>query len=142
MKLVETDIQYTGADIVEPIILHNQSHYSSENRNFILLNLLADKIPEVDLVFCRDCMVHFSNRDIFTALRNIKSSGSKYLLTTTFTKRKVNSSIVTGEWHPVNLTLAPFSLPAPLTVIDDSYDSANYYDKHLGLWRIEDIPGF
>jgi hypothetical protein len=77
-----------------------------------------------------------------TALKNIKTSGSKYLLTTTFPERRKNQSIVTGEWRPVNLSEHPFNLTVPLELVDDSYDSPNYYDKQLGLWRISDLPDF
>lgn len=140
MKLVEMEIDYIGADIVEPVILQNRSQYTGKNRKFVVLDLLADQLPEVDLIFCRDCLVHFSNKDIFTALKNFKLSGSRYLLTTTFTKRVENQRIVTGEWHPVNLSIAPFFLPEPSLLVDDSYDSPNYFDKQLGLWKIADIP--
>lgn len=143
MKTLGLDgIEYIGGDIVNDLIQNNQKNYGKDNRNFIKLDLLKDPLPKSDLIFCRDCLVHLSNAEVQIALNNIKKSGSRYLLTTTFPERKKNDSIVTGEWRPVNLILPPFLLPAPLELVDDSYDSPNYFDKNLGLWNIDDLPDF
>jgi hypothetical protein len=140
MSLLSLKVDYTGADIVPDLIEKNQVHYRNENRKFMVLNLIQDRLPAVDLILCRDCLVHFSSADIKRALKNIKASGSKYFLSTTFPQRTINQEIVTGEWRPVNLCLPPFNLPAPVDLLEDSYDSPNYFDKHLGLWRVTDIP--
>jgi len=85
MKHVDLDgIDYTGADIVADLILGN-GQYEASKVHFCILNLIDDKLPKIDLVFCRDCLVHLSFRDTFRALHNICDSGSIYLLTTTFT---------------------------------------------------------
>jgi hypothetical protein len=140
MKMLELEIDYTGADIVLELISDNQRKYGNVHRKFIHLDLLKGDLPKVDLIFCRDCLVHFSNHDVKVALQNIRESGSKYLLVTTFPERDKNVSIVTGEWRPVNLTLTPFHLPEPLVFLDDSYESQNYYDKKMGLWEIASFP--
>ena len=134
-------ITYTGADIVEELVREQSERYASENVSFCSLNLIQDDLPQVDLVLCRDCLVHFSLADATAALRNICRSESKYLLTTTFTERTSNSDIVTGQWHTLNLQLAPFNLPAPLHVIDEhcTEGSGSYTDKTLSLWLIADI---
>jgi hypothetical protein len=142
MKTLDLNIEYVGGDIVVDLIELNQQRYAGRHKRFLRMDLLRDPLPEVDLIFCRDCLVHFSNSDVMTALQNMKASGSKYLLTTTFPERRKNQSIATGEWRPVNLCTQPFSLPAPMEFVDDSYDSPNYYDKHLGFWSISDLPDF
>ena len=76
-----SNVRYTGADIVEKIIQQNQQ-YAGENIFFRYLDLLSDELPKNDLVFCRDCLVHFSYEDVGKALENLTRSGSKYLLTT------------------------------------------------------------
>jgi hypothetical protein len=88
---------------------------------------------------CRDCLVHFSFKDINAALINLKRSGSKYLLTTTFPRVLINQYITTGAWRPVNLEKAPFFFPKPLMIINESYHKGKYSSKSLGLWRMEDI---
>jgi hypothetical protein len=133
-------VDYTGADIVTDLIRQN-SHYETSNIHFCTLDLIKDRLPKVDLVFCRDCLVHLSDRDAIRALRNIFDSGSNYLLTTTFTRRQRNHNIATGQWRPLNLEVIPFCLSSPLKVINEgcTEEDGAYSDKSLGLWRIADI---
>jgi hypothetical protein len=132
---------YTGADIVTELITINNKKYARAGARFQRLNLIKDKLPKVDLILCRDCLVHFSFADICFALNNVCNSQSEYLLTTTFTDRKENRDIATGEWRALNLELAPFGLPKPLKTINEgcTEDDGVNGDKSLGLWRIEDI---
>jgi hypothetical protein len=142
MKTVDLDgVHYTGADIVEELIRENKQNYESRNVDFRRLNLLADELPQVDLIFCRDCLVHFSLADIRKALQTVCRSGSGYLLTTTFTEHERNEDILTGQWREINLALEPFSFPAPLRLINERCTEADgkYADKSLGLWRIDEI---
>lgn len=142
MKNVEMGgVAYTGADIVKEIIERNRDEYAGRGVRFECLNLVRDGLPKADLIFCRDCLVHFSFDDVFSALRNICESGSAYLLTTTFTDRPENRDIDTGEWRPLNLQAAPFLLPEPLRLINEecTEDGGIYADKSLALWRIEDV---
>jgi SAM-dependent methyltransferase len=140
MNTLELDVDYVGGDIVAELIERNERQYSGARRRFSRLDLQQDDLPASDLILCRDCLVHFSNRDIVLALKNIKRSGSRYLLTTTFVDRDRNSDIVTGKWRPLNLQRPPFALPAPIELIDEAHPLRRYRDKHLGLWRIDDIP--
>lgn len=134
-------IQYTGADIVPQLIQKNQQAYANEHRQFLLKDLLRDPLPKVDLIFCRDCLVHFSNEDIRSALANIKASGSSYLMTTHFPQEDVNKNIVTGGWRPVNFCLPPFDLPSPLESLNEKCSEMNgaFQDKSMAVWKIEDI---
>jgi len=142
MKNVDlTDITYIGADIVETLISKNTEQYGNHDVHFQKLNLIKDNLPKVDLIFCRDCLVHLSYVDVFQALGNICNTQSKYILTTTFTERKENHDISTGQWRTLNLELPPIMLPNPLILINEGcteFDGA-YKDKALGLWRIADI---
>ncbi|MBM2829554.1 MAG: hypothetical protein HW411_344 [Gammaproteobacteria bacterium] len=142
MKLVKMDVEYIGGDIVDELISDNQMKYGSASRRFIYLDLLQDELPKVDLVFCRDCLVHFSYQHIQRALRNIKSSRCEYLLTTTFTGRESNEEIPTGAWRPINLQIPPFNFPEPIRLIDEECPMDGYRDKCLGLWKKSDIPDF
>lgn len=140
MKLVEMDIDYIGGDIVDELVSVNQEKYASARRRFMYLDILKDELPPVDVVLCRDCLVHFSYQHTVRALRNIKRSGSTYLLTTTFVDRDINEYIPTGEWRPINLQLSPYNFPVPITLIDEKCPDVHYRDKHLGLWKTIDIP--
>ncbi|MDX2302067.1 MAG: class I SAM-dependent methyltransferase [Microscillaceae bacterium] len=142
----EVDLQkiaYTGADIVEAIVHQNQEKYAQKAQiRFELLNLTEDSLPAVDLILCRDCLVHFSYEDFFKALQQIKTSQSKYLLTTTFTNpNRYNFDIQTGDWRVLNLEKAPFHFPKPIDLINEQCSEGNgaYSDKCLGLWRIDQL---
>jgi hypothetical protein len=142
MKDVDlSNIDYMGADIVNELIQKNAENYGRDGVSFQYLNLIKDKLPKKDLVFCRDCLVHFSFADIFLALNNICNSQSEYILLTTFTGRKDNYDIVTGMWRVLNLELPPFLFPEPLRIINEGCTEGDgaFEDKALGLWRIADI---
>jgi hypothetical protein len=142
MKSVNLNrVHYTGADIVEDLIQKNTEKYARGGVRFQYLNLITDKLPKVDLIFCRDCLVHLSFAHIFLVLDNVCNSQSTYFLTTTFTGRKDNHDIVTGQWRVLNLEVVPFALPKPHRIISEGCTECHgaYDDKALGLWRIEDL---
>lgn len=138
MRLLDIPVRYTGADIVPELVASN-SVFASERRTFVQLDISRDSLPRVDLVLCRDCLVHFSYADIFRTFDNLKRSGSKYLLTTTHVAA-TNRDIVTGEWRPVNLQRPPFCLTNPLELIDEHCVNPAAPDKHLGLWHVSELP--
>lgn len=133
---------YLGGDIVENIVADNSKKYKNKNISFIKFNLLED-IPEtMDLIFCRDCLVHFSITDIWNALSNIKKSRSRYLMMTTFPREEKNNDIITGGWRPLNFMKEPFNFPAPAMLINEQCTEMNgvFGDKSLGVWEIENLP--
>ncbi|MCP3968315.1 MAG: hypothetical protein GY718_18550 [Lentisphaerae bacterium] len=138
-------IDYTGGDIVDELIESNTKKYSSKNINFIKINILENNalinLKEKDLLLCRDCLIHFSNKDVLKALNNICKTKCKYLLASTYPGENKNKNIVTGMWRRINLTLKPFSLPAPLEIIDekDRECTSKYPRKHIALWDIKEI---
>ncbi|HVO74953.1 MAG TPA: class I SAM-dependent methyltransferase [Ignavibacteriaceae bacterium] len=134
--------KYFGADIVKELIADNNRRYASAKIVFLTLDITADDLPLVDLIFCRDCLPHLPNESVIAALKQIKKSKSKYLLTSTYINRLRNENILIGLFHPINLELAPFNLPKPLKIINDACFSerVNLPDKSLGLWLAEDIP--
>jgi len=131
---------YTGADIVNELIETNNKKYASETIAFKCINLLADPLPTVDLIICRDCLVHLSNSDIQTALKNIKKSNSTYLLTTTFNKHGENEDIFTGGWRPINLAAPPFNLVNAKSIFNESsVNHSQFKDKSLALYEIANL---
>jgi SAM-dependent methyltransferase len=141
MRLVDLNgINYVGGDVVKEIVARNRQ-YERPGVAFRHLNLLTGPLPRADVVFCRDCLVHFSHADVQRALENICRTQATWLVTTTFTARSENPDIPTGRWRPLNLELAPFSLPTPDRVIVEqcTEGGGRYRDKSLGVWRIDDI---
>lgn len=142
MKEVDlSNVEYTGGDIVPNLIRRNQAKYSKDWVKFSCHNLITDKIDKsYDLVLTRDCLVHLSYSDIERSLSNIKKSQSKYLLTTSFIKTTKNMDIVTGEWRPINLNLAPFNFPEPIiTFIETNTEEGWEGNKVMNLYLISEI---
>ncbi len=143
LSAVDLDLKrYIGADIVTELVEMNAERFRDDPmREFRVLDLTGDPLPKADLVLCRDCLVHLSFADIERALRNLRRSGSRYLLTTTFTELGTNIDIATGDWRPLNLCREPFGFPEPLAVLVEGCTEENgaYADKSLGLWEIASI---
>jgi SAM-dependent methyltransferase len=134
--------RYVGVDIVEELIENNRKWHADQRRTFLVLDIRREKLPKVDLIFCRDCLGHFSFKDIHSAVRNFRRSHSAYLLTTTFPKVDISVDIHSGSWRPLNLQLAPFNFPKPIKLINENCaeNDNQYLDKSLGLWKISAIP--
>ncbi|TBG24185.1 glycosyltransferase [Rhizobium leguminosarum] len=135
--------KYIGVDIVEALVAKNQSQFGNDSTSFQYANLTADALPKVDMIFSRDCLVHLSFDDAKRILANFKQSGSRYLLTTTFTDRSTNNDLTgrDGFWRPLNMQLPPFNFPPPLKLINEdcTEQRGQYADKCLGLWLLDDI---
>jgi hypothetical protein len=145
MRAAQLDLdRYIGVDIVPELIDRNRRLYGSRQRRFLCADLAVQPLPRVDVIFCRDCLVHLTLQDIHRVLANFRRSRPRYLLTTTFLGPHPNAEIETGSWRPLNLQLPPFNLPAPLALIDEYCPAHNgrYADKHLALWRLADFQLF
>lgn len=143
MKELSLDVdQYVGVDIVDSLIERNRQQFGNATTSFISLNLATDQLPQFDLIFCRDCLVHLTFFDIRKIIANFKKSNSKYLLTTTFTDRQNNFDLAgSAIWRPLNLEVAPFNFPKPLKLVNEKCTEANgqFGDKCLGLWLLDEI---
>jgi hypothetical protein len=142
MKEIDlSNIKYTGIDIVEQIISLNNNICKADNKTFVCLDIVNEIVPKVDLILCRDCLVHLSFEQAIKVLKNFKQSGSKYLLVTTFPGRAKNSDLKMKIWRTLNLEKEPFNLPEPIRLINEGCTEADmkFSDKSLGLWLLEQI---
>jgi hypothetical protein len=130
------DIHYMGADIVSQLITRNQQLFANEAREFRLLDIAKDRLPRVDFIMCRDCLIHLSLRNALQAIKNFKASGSRYLFSTTYTSLGKNSEILTGQWRPINLQAPPFNFPAPVELIVELPGQG----RSMGLWELSSLP--
>jgi hypothetical protein len=138
MQDVDLDrISYLGVEIVPQLVATNTERFGRPGRAFGLLDLVTDQLPMVDLVFCRDCLIHLPEADVLRVLANIVESGSRYLATTTFTDRTKNSDILAGDWRPINLQAPPFLLGEPRLTIPDGSDA--FPDKVIAVWVVADL---
>jgi len=138
MRTVNLDnAKYIGADIVADLIARNRDQYP--NVDFRVLDLAHDSLPKSDLVIVRDCLVHFPFELINTTIENIKRSGAKYLLVTTFPERQ-NYDITLGAWRPVDMQADPIKVDAEvLEIINEGCTEGNgaYADKSMILFRLQ-----
>jgi len=142
--LGRTDLEldfYVGVDIVPELVRLNRERHARPGRDFLEADIVVDRLPAADLVLCRDCLVHLSQRDALRALGNFCRSGSRLLLTTTFPGVAANRDIPTGGWRPINLEKSPYSLGPPLRLLDEQCREADGtpVGKHLGLWEMDAV---
>jgi len=143
MKRVDlSGIEYIGGDIVPSIIEQNQRLHTTESRSFRHLDLTRDKLPDADVLLCRDCLVHLSYANIRAVFANIARSNIRYVLMTSFPGRGGNYDVVDGDWRTLDFQAPPFSLPEPrLTIVEQcEEEDGSYADKSLVAWRVEDLP--
>ena len=131
-------LSYTGADIVNEIIVSNQTLYATDKRQFKRLDIRSDPLPRVDLILCRDLFRHLSFEDIRTSIMNVRKSASTYLLATSCATTTEHCDIQTGKDRSVNLLIPPFNLPRPLRTVDDS--NVDNSSKRLLLFSVIDLP--
>lgn len=129
------DVEYIGGDVVPELIARNRDTERNTRRRFAVLNITRDPLPEVDVILCRDCFIHFSFKDIQAALTNFKRSNSIFLLATTHINVLENADIETGDWRSVNLQLPPFNFPTPARLIVEDVELG----KCLGMWKLEEL---
>jgi len=133
---LDENITYTGLDIVDDLINTNTDKIQKNNVSFYVSDIVEDKLPEVDLIMCKDCFIHLCYEDIKKAVDNFKASRSNYLLTDTNCDVKKYNEIRTGRWRSINLEIFPFNFPAPLhRIISDEHPN-----KYMALWKLSDIP--
>lgn len=143
MKTVNLDgITYLGGDVVQKIVDQLTNNHGTPQIAFRHLDLLQGELPKMDLIICRDCLVHFSFDDIRRAIKAIRQSGAKYLATTHFPGAKKNHDIVTGDWRRLNFNEPPFNWPQfDDCILEDSTEGGgDYADKTLAFWRLDRLP--
>lgn len=135
--------RYVGVEVVEELAAANQERYGTDQRRFVSLDVTRDDLPRVDLILCRDCLVHLKNRHVRAALQNFRRSGSSYLLATTFTGGHPNEDAPLGGWAPSEPRTSSVQPGPPLRLISEaeSVEDARYLDKSLGLWALRDAGG-
>jgi len=131
------DMQYIGADIVSELIESNQEKYGNSNTRFIRLDITKDPLPKADLWMCRDALFHLSHEDIALAFENLMKSKVKYVLFTSHHECTENKDILSGDFRPLNLELAPFDLPKPILAIDDWIKG--FEPRRMCLWETKSL---
>lgn len=152
MKTVDlTGVDYLGGDIVADVVQQNQRLHAREGVQFKVLDLVQDDLPSVDLIFVRDCFIHFTLDLIQSALSNIRRANIKYLCTTHdsyrdryagahFENIELDRAVqgVNFEFRPLNFQLPPFNFPPPLLTLTEGAAWDGY--KTMAIWDIASLP--
>lgn len=128
-------IKYTGVDIVPALIARNRHLYQTNQRTFAVQDITRDRLPDADVILCRDCLIHLSFKSIKAAISNFKKTRATHLLCTTHTTVTENTDCPDGSWRNINLLLPPFNFRRPVkSLVEDAE-----LGKCLGLWRLADL---
>lgn len=122
-------VRYVGVDVVPgPIAANKLKHPDLE---FYAITGPADKLPEVDLVICRDVFAHLPGNLVLEVIAQAKRA-APLLLATSFTKTAMNIDCAAGAYRPLNLQERPVNLPQPIEVLPDTQH------KSMCLWRLRE----
>lgn len=126
-------ITYTGWDVDEEILRLARSR-AHDHQTFQQRNLLTAEIPKVDLILCRDFLIHLPNEYAKRVLDKFTRSGSLFLVATNFPKCDNNGPAVNDSpgyyCRPINLEAPPFNLSGKL------YSRAETPTQEIALFRL------
>jgi hypothetical protein len=126
--------QYIGSDIVSDMITRLQEQWPE--RDFRHMDIINDPLPQVDIMLCRDCLIHFPWADIRRTVENVVRSGIRYLATTSY-PRGENHDISMGHCHHINLLAEPACFPEPLyAILDQGVQTREHY---IMIWSREQL---
>lgn len=103
-------LTYTGVDCVPQLITDMQSRFPG--KDFRLLDICEDSLPQADLMLVRDVTNYLSQDQVLALLNNYLDSNTAWLLITSYADDTVdNPQGCCGEKSNYNLSLSPFNLP-------------------------------
>lgn len=133
-------LEYTGGDIVAPLIESLIHNYGDEKTKFVHLDITKDKFPRADIMICRDSLFHLSFADTVLALKIFVQSEIPFLLTSTHlnTSKFENKDIITGAFRFIDLFSAPYNFPRDVYYrISDALEEGK--ETEVCLWGRDQI---
>ena len=126
-KIFDTDIKYTGIDIVEDLIFKNELSFKSRsNINFYCKDLSEyKKFDNYDFILMRDFFIHLPIPIIKKILINLKNSNCKYFAFNSYESIVENKEISTGQHRKINLLKEPFNMVKPFYKIQEINNENN-----------------
>jgi SAM-dependent methyltransferase len=116
-------VKYRGFDI-SPTAVERARKKNEKNSNmtFEVLDLSARVPPKADAVMVRDAIQHVPLAMGKAMLLNVKASGSRYLIVSSYDNSHGNADVALGSYYTNNVYEPPFSMPRALA-------SCPNYDK-------------
>lgn len=139
-------IKYYGYDIVDEMIQNNKEKFAKyKNYKFETADLITDKLPKVDLIFCRDLIIHFPINAVYDLIKNFIKTKSKYLMITQFIvtseKYSINKDIEFGQFALRSLIEPPFNFPYPQILIPEDWDYKGFM-RFMALYELKTLEEF
>mgnify|MGYP002654807825 CR=1 FL=1 len=129
-------VHYQGGDIVPELI--EQLKQQHPEYTWWEMDVTTTPLPTVDLMMCRDCLMHLSLTDIRKFRQNFLDSGSRYLLTTHHAEPN-NSDIESGGYRHISMYHAPFNMQ-PNSELERIRDYIHpYAERYMLLFSREQI---
>lgn len=140
--ILGSNISYIGIDIVKELIKINQRTYGSNKIKFYNLNLIKKKIPECDLIICRDFIFHLSNKDILLFFKNLLKTNFKYILISNHTKsgKIFNKDINSGDFRKIDIFSKPFNIVKDYELLIDDFCDGK--EKYLILFKSSKLKNY
>lgn len=127
LNLAANDVFYVGADS-DPANLEDARR---RGMRVTQRNIIAEDLPNADLLFCRDFLQHLTDAEIFEFMcRHVNPKRYKFIALTSHDVDHYDHLAVSGQYRPINMTRAPFMWPLPHHSI---YDGAG---RIMGVWRL------
>ncbi len=119
IDFAKLNIDYIGADIVEPLITNLQETIQEPNVHFQVMNVLTDPPETTDLWLVRDLLPTLSFAQGQQFLKKFVESQTPYLAVTSITTDHENQDALPGSFRWLDMKKAPFSLPEPWDRVPD-----------------------
>lgn len=123
-------IQYHGFDVAQSVVIENEARFGASNISFTRMDAHDAILPDADLLIVKDVMQHWPDAAIFRFLPTI--ARYRYALITNGYTGEAHKDIDVGDYRPLDLTRAPFSLPAE-PVLDYTYPTRL---EQLARWAL------
>ena len=126
-KFFDTDIKYTGIDIVDDLMDKNKLTFKSNpNINFYCKDLTEyNDFDNFDFILMRDFFIHLPVPVIKEFIINLKKSNCKYFAFNNYENIDANKEISTGQHRKINLLKEPFNLNEPFYKIQEVNNEHN-----------------
>ena len=120
-QIFETEIKYTGIDIVDELINKNKLIFKSNpNIKFYCKDLTEySDFNGYDFILMRDFFIHLPLPKIKKILINLKNSNCKYFAFNNYESVYLNKEISTGQHRKVNVMIKPFNFDTPHFMIQE-----------------------
>jgi hypothetical protein len=142
-QFAENGIAYSGGDVSVAVVAYCNKKWT--NLNITHCDITTDPLPQVDLIFCNDVLIHLNNQDKLNFLKNFLSSQSKYLMMThSGNEPHVIKNIDVDyqadfPWQPVNWNASPWNFPRELDNLIDITEQHVINGRRVGLWSRDQL---